>query len=169
MTRNMIQTSPGDQTELVARFEKELMVGRGRWIADFNESFRDHQINDVVFDAYIHGNTRVSGFLISRVYSFFLNPNYEVACYLLALREGKKIDQKTVRKTIVAVKDSMRVNQTKWAWLYIFADSIDNTADEAISGFLDQTVGLVCVAMHGSRVVHNNTYLGRQAKKYLKL
>ena len=145
------------------------MVGRGRWIADFTESFRDHQVNDVIFDAFVRGNTRSSGFLISRLYSFFLNPNYEVACYLLGVGSDKKIDQKTVRKTILAVKDSMRTNETKWAWLYLLGGSIDPAAAEAVRGFLDQTVGMVCVGTTMREVINNDTFLGRQARKYMKV
>jgi hypothetical protein len=160
---------PLDQDNVISRVEKELMVGGGRWIADFTESFREYQINDVTFDAFIRGNTRTSGFLISRFYSFFMNPNYEVACYLLGLKEGKRVDRKTVRKVILAVKDSMKTNEVKWSWLYIVGEDIDPEAAEAISTFLDQTVGLVCVGMRTRHVLNNNTFLGRQAKKYLRL
>ena len=65
------------------KLERNLMMGSGRWVADFREGFINYPIGDVTFDLMVRGGTRsYQGFFLSRAYTFLVTPNYFVSCFL---------------------------------------------------------------------------------------
>jgi len=151
------------------KLEKGLMIGRGRWIADFNESFRKFRIRDVEFDAFIQGNTRTRGFLLSRLFSVMLNPNYSVGCFLISTESVKHFDRKFLSKAISEIQSYMKDNEMKWSWLFIFAPKGTGEIRKHVESISDQSIGVVLVDADSGNMVHSNSYLGRQAKKYVKI
>jgi len=153
----------------MTRVERSLMAGRGRWVADFNESFRNFKINDVEFDAFIHGNTRVKGFLLSRLFSFLTNPNYSVGCFFFSTDSVRGFDRKHLIKLITAVKSGMKANEMQWAWLFLFATRNIETLRKYVEGVEDQTVGIALLDANSKNILHSKSYLGRQAKRYIRV
>jgi len=147
------------------------MTGRGRWIADFNESFRNFRINDVEFDAFVHGNTRMKGFLLSRLFSFLLNPNYSIGCFFFSTDSVKNFDKKHLIKLITVVKSCMKEkeDEMKWAWLFLFGTENIEMLRKYVEGVDDQTVGIVLLDVNSKNIMHSNSYLGKQAKRYIKI
>jgi len=145
------------------------MTGRGRWIADFNESFRDFRIKDVKFDVFIKGNTRMKGFLLSRLFSHFLNPNYEVAFFILSGSPEKKLDRKRLQRSLSSIRWHMEQNYVKWSWLVVVGKEIGDATRNAVESISDQTVGVLYVDSDTKQMIHCNSYLGRQMKKYIKV
>jgi len=149
--------------------ERELVRGKANWIADFNESFRDYRVSDITYDVFIRGNTRVKGFLLSRLFSFFLNPNYEVGCYMHSRGAGKKLNRRDARKIIVTTKDSMAANNMKWSWLFLFADDVEEDAKDYLKTVTDQGLAVVAVGTETRTIVNSGNFLGRQARKFIKV
>lgn len=146
-----------------------MMTGRARWVADFNESFRDYHVGDVTFDLFISGNTRVKGFVISRFFSFFLNPNYEVGFFAISLDPDDKLSSRWLRKRILAVKSVMSKSEMKWAWLTIIGQSTSESATRCIKEATDPSVGVAYIDITSRQTISADTYLGRQLKKNVRL
>ncbi len=149
--------------------EKEMMKGRGRWVADFNESFRHYRVGDVTFDIFISGNTRMKGFLLSRLFSFFLNPNYEVGFFGIAVDHDNEPNARRLRKWILAVKSHMTKCEMSWAWLVILGRAPSDTAERCIREATDKSVGVAYLDLDSRQVISADTFLGRQLKKYVKV
>ncbi len=155
--------------DLVAKLEKGIMTGRGRWVADFNESFRDYRVGDVMFDLFVSGNTRMKGFLISRFFSFFLNPNYEVGFFAIRIDAEHEPNPRRLRKWILAVKSCMSKYEMKWAWFVIIGPSLSDTSRRNVQEATDRDVGVAHIDSESRQVTAPDTYLSRQLRKHIKL
>ena len=153
----------------MAKVEKVLMMGRGRWIADFNESFRNFKLQDIEFDIFIRGNTRVRGFLLSRLFSVTVNPNYSVGCFMISTESVRYFNKKLLINALMRIQSYMKDNEMKWSWLFIFANKDNSEMRKHVESIKDQYIGVVLVDVRSGDVIHSNSYLGRQAKKYVKL
>ena len=155
------------RTKLVSKLEKELMRGKTKWIANFIESFENYRVNDVTFDIFMRGNTRVRGFMLSRLFSFLSNPNYEVGCYMYS--SERRLDKSATRKIVVTTKGSMEANEMRWSWLFIITGQIDGEARQYAEKVSDQGLAVVVVETDTGMVTSNKTFLGRQARKFVKV
>jgi hypothetical protein len=155
--------------EAINRLEKEMMKGRGRWVADFSESFRNYRVGDVAFDLFISGNTRVKGFILSRVYSFFLNPNYEVGFFAVSTDLDNQLNPRRLRRWILAVKSCMEKSEMKWSWLAIVGEGLSDSVKKCVQEAADSKVGVAYFDIDSRQVVSADTYLGRQLKKYVRV
>ena len=155
--------------DAITTLEKEMMIKKGRWIADFNESFRNYLVNDVRFDLFISGNTRMKGFLLSRLFSFFLNPNYEVGFFAISMDASNEPTSRRLRKWILAVKACMEKSGMKWAWLTLVGGFASDSTRKCIEEATDSTVGVAYVDAESRQIICADTYLGRQLKKYIKV
>lgn len=153
----------------IQKLEKEMMTGKGRWVADFNESFRGYQVGDVTFDLFISGNTRMRGFIVSRVFSFFLNPNYEVGFFAISVPPVENLNSRKLRKWMLAVKSCVRKSEMKWAWLALLGDSPTDSVRQIVEEATDSAVGVAYVNTSSREIISADTYLGRQLKRYIKL
>jgi len=155
--------------DAIAKLEKEMMRGRGRWVADFNESFRAYRVGDVTFDVFISGNTRMKGFLLSRMFSFFLNPNYEVGFLAISTDPQNEPSPRKLRKWMLAVKSGMRKSEMKWAWLTVVGQFSSDSARRCVQEARDPAIGVAYIDVNSRQVISADTYLGRQLKKYVKV
>jgi hypothetical protein len=153
----------------LVHMEKTLMLGRGRWIADFTESFRNWNVGDVTFDAFIQGNTRMKGFLLSRLFSATVNPNYQVGCYIISTDRVKDIDRKSLLKMLHAVRASMKENEMKWAWLFILCAKVADFQKKLVESIRDQSIGIALLDVDSKNIVSSDSYIGKQAKRFIKL
>jgi hypothetical protein len=164
-----MEQSSSTVDEHMAKLEEGLMSGRGRWIADFNESHRNVRIGDIEFDMLIKGNTRMKGFLLSRLFSFLLNPNYSVSCFILSTKSARKLDQSSLRKVLASIRSYMKKKEIKWSWLFIFSTEKAQSLENIIQKIDDQTIGVVLVDINSKEMFHSNSYLGKQAKRFVKI
>jgi hypothetical protein len=151
------------------RLEKYMITGQARWVADFNESFLNYPVGDVTFDLFIAGNTRSKGFILSRLFSFLLNPNYEVGFFAISLDEGSQPNDRRLRKWILAVKSCMQKHEMKWAWLMLVGQPPSDSVKKCIKEAQDRTVGVAYADTSSRQVISADAYLGRQLKKYVKI
>ena len=155
--------------DAIGKLEKAMMKGKGRWVADFDESFLKYRVGDVTFDLFISGNTRVKGFILSRLYSFLLNPNYEVGFFAISTGEENEPNPRRLRRWILAVKSCMQKSEMKWAWLVLVGQSPSDPVKKFIQEATDPDVGVAYVDTESGQITSADTYLGRQLKKYLKV
>jgi hypothetical protein len=155
--------------DAIERLEKEMMKGKGRWVADFNESFLKYRVGDVQFDLFISGNTRMKGFILSRLYSLLLNPNYEVGFFAISTDSENEPNPKRLRKWILAVKSCMKKSEMKWAWLVLVGQSASDSVRKCVQEATDRDVGVAYVDVNSHETFSADTYLGRQLKKYVKV
>lgn len=155
--------------EHIAKLEKSLISGRGRWIADFNESHKNFKLNDIEFDVLIEGNTRMKGFLLSRLFSFLLNPNYSVSCFVLSTKSVRKLDQSFLKKVLAAIRSYMKKKEIKWSWLFIFSTEKTQPLKSIVEKIDDQTIGVVLIDVNSKEMFHSNSYLGKQGKRFVKI
>jgi len=153
--------------ERMTKVEKKLMMGSGRWIADFNESFRNFKVHDVEFDMFIQGNTRTKGFFLSRLFSATVNPNYSVGCFIASSDSVKRVDGKFLGKALTEIHSYMKDNEMKWSWLLIFTTKKTGEMRKHVESIKDQNIGVVLVDAESGSLVHSNSYLARQAKRFV--
>jgi len=155
--------------EAITKIEKSLMIGKGRWIADFAESFRNYRIDDVTFDAFVHGNTRMKGFLLSRVFSATVNPNYYVGCFMVSAERVKDLDKKRFAELVQSVRSRMKESEMRWTWLLILSMRSTDTVRKLVESFKDQFVGVALIDVDSGKIVHSDSYIGKQAKRFIKI
>jgi len=156
-------------SDTITRLEKQMMTGRARWVADFNESFLNYRVGDVAFDLFIAGNTRSKGFILSRLFSFLLNPNYEVGFFAISLDEQSEPNDRRLRKWILAVKSCMEKYEMKWAWLMLVGQSTSESAKKCIREARDRAVGVAYADVSSGQIICADTYLGRQLGRNVKI
>ena len=155
--------------EKMTNIEKSLMAGSGRWIADFTESFRNFRANDVTFDAFVRGNTRMKGFLLSRVFSATINPNYSVGCFMISTETVKNFDRKFLAKVMGAVRSFIKESEMKWAWLIILSTKSTEGLKKSVESIKDQFVGVALIDVDSRSMVNSDSYIGKQAKRFIKI
>lgn len=160
------ESSPA-RSGFASKLERDLMKGKARWLANFIESFENYRVNDVTFDIFIRGNTRVKGFLLSRFFSYILNPNYEVGCYIYA--PERRLNRSIARKILLTAKGSMDVNEMRWIWLIMIADQIESEAKDYVEKVSDQGLAVVAVETDTGMITNSRNFLGRQARKFVKV
>lgn len=155
--------------EKMTKIEKSLMLSRGRWVADFNESFRNFKVNDVGFDTFIRGNTRMRGFLLSRVFSATVNPNYSVGCFVVSAETAKDLDRKSVGRLLQAIRSYIKENDMRWAWLFILSYKVSTELKKIVESIKDQFIGVAVLDVDTGDVVHSDSYIGKQAQRFIKV
>src|SRR5512147_711764 len=88
-------------TFITDMIEEQILKGRFRWIANFNEIRRVYPIEDLTFPIYASGGLQERGFLLSRVYSAMVVPRYKVN---LLVYTAPEISRDTLRKIVFALK-----------------------------------------------------------------
>ena len=136
------------------------MLGAGRWVAEFNESFRDFPVGEHIFNLYVRGGTRPKGFLLSRLFAYFSLPSYNVAFYA-KLVPGGDVSLDGLRQ---AVYDRTAKHNIRWTWLVLvrsgpFQEKLANIVDR----FDKPELGISLVNLADEDVDTSANLLGRKA------
>lgn len=155
--------------DYLLHLEKELMTGKGSWVADFTESFRDLRINGVLFNMVIRGNTRAKGFFLSKLFSYLTLPNYQVACLVFNGGRVNQVDKQTLTTLLEAAKSYMKDNELKWSWLIIAqAEGFSEKIKAMVSNLAIQEIGVALVDISSLAIISSKNYLGRAISRYIK-
>lgn len=146
--------------------EKELMAGRGKWIADFTESKRNFKVGDITFDLFIRGGTKVKGFLLSRVFSYLLCPDYLVACFIYKAREGAHVNRELLQRMLEIIKKFMKKEELHWSWLIVLQRKYPTPLKEFVNDLTSREVGVILYDVN-SREISYNSPLGKQMAKHV--
>lgn len=154
---------------LVDEFERQILKGGARFIADLNESFRDYPIRGTKFDVFIRGQTRSKGFLLSRFFAWTVLPNYRVALFGRVLRNASQSTRKTILDLVELIRSELKENDLKWAWLMIFADEdLPMNVQNLVERFDINEVGIGVVTISSGKMIHSNNLVGKSLKRYLR-
>jgi len=151
--------------EYMLRLERDLMVGAGRWVADFVESFWGYRLGDVTFDLYVRGGMRPKGFALSRLVATLTLPNYRAACYVFA-GDG---ELKRLPALIKALRRDMEQQETKWSWLVIPAEgAFSPQARASVEGNTASELGIALVDLAAQEIVTSSSYVGRRMGRFVR-
>jgi hypothetical protein len=145
--------------------EEQLVRGHFRWLANFSEIQRDFAVEDTIFQVYATGGLREKGFLLSRVYSTMVTPNYKIHFLLFSAPE---IAPANVKKMILALK--RKFGPEDWIFLVLAQGTpIGESLRSSIESVDDKTVGVCGYGLGQKDFAISNTVLGRGLSKQLKL
>jgi hypothetical protein len=151
--------------DYLVRLENSLMVGSGRWIADFTESFWDFPVGDTSFDMVILGNTRPRGFLLSRFFAWLTLPDYRVACF--AYSEDTQL--KRLGTLTRSIKGYMEEREMAWSWLVLTGE--ESFTRKAIAGVQKNNsheIGISLVDLAAQEVTTNDSVIGRRMRRFVR-
>ena len=139
------------------------MLGSGRWIADFTESFRDFRIGNITFSMLVLGNTRPKGFLLSRFFAWLALPAHRVACFVWSSNDPQL---KQLGSLTGAIKRYMQEQELAWSWLVLPSKgSFSKRARAAVEKNKLREIGIALVDFAAQEVVTNDSYLGRRMRR----
>jgi predicted nucleic acid-binding Zn finger protein len=145
--------------------EEQLVKGKLRWLANFNEIQRDYTISDLTFSIYASGSLQEKGFLLSRLFSALVTPKYKIHLLLYTTSE---INPKLLRKIILFCKD--KFGSDDWIFLgLVQSQPLEKTVKEVIENTADRTVGIAAFSLASKEAVISNNVLGKGLAKQLKL
>lgn len=149
-------------TELV---EERLARGKLRWMANFKEIRKDFKIGEFTIPIYATGSLEEKGFILSRIFSYFVTPKYKIHFLFYSSPE---IDTKLLRKLIVLSKEKFTPDD----WIFIGlvqSKPIDKTLKETIENIADDRVGCYAYSLASKSEVSSKNVLGKTLQKHLKL
>ena len=149
-----------DVDAYLLKLEQNLMLGAGRWVAEFNESFRGFPVGEHTFELYVRGGTRPKGFLLSRLFAYFSLPSYNVA-FFAKHDAGDSLD---LDGLLGAIEGRAAEHNIKWAWLVLvrsgpFTEGLVRQVD----GFDKPGLGISLVNLADEDVDTSSNLLGRKA------
>jgi hypothetical protein len=152
--------------DYLLKLERNLMLGAGRWVAEFSESFRAFPVGEHTFDLYVRGGTRPRGFLLSRLFAYFSLPSYNVAFFAKHVPE-ESLDFDELSRAIVsrAAKHNVR-----WSWLVLIrSGSFPAKLVNRIDGINKPELGISLVNLAEEDVDTSSNVLGRKALSLVRI
>ena len=151
--------------DYLAKLEMELMVGGGRWVADFSESFWNYPIGKTRFDMLLTGGMRGRGFLISRVVNWFFIPNYFVACFAYSTSHNLT----NLHSILDAVEQFRHERELAWCWLVIAREGRFSRRDRQVVEHNDtRELGIALVDLKNEEVTTSSSYIGKRMARFVR-
>lgn len=149
----------------INKLENQLFIGRGKWVAEFNESFVNYPLDNFVFPLFIRGQTRSKGFLLSRIFAYFAMPNYLVSCFV----HSPNIKREDLKRSIKTISKMMKKNNIRWSWLVIPKESeFDPKIKEFVENNDSSNVGIALINLISKHIITNKSLIGKKIKTILK-
>jgi hypothetical protein len=144
--------------------EEQIIKGRFRWIANFNEVRKGYAVEDLTFPIYASGGLQEKGFLLSRIYSTMVVPRYKVH---LLVYTSPEINRETLRKIVFALKRKFQAPD--WVFLILVqGQPIGKALQEGIEEIDDKNLGIAAYGLGAKENVTSNNVLGRGIAKQVK-
>lgn len=151
--------------DYLLKLENNLILGGGRWVADFTESFWEHPVGGLTFDMVLTGQMRARGFLLSRFVSWLLMPNYQAACFVYS----QDPELKRLGNTLKAIKGFLRERELDWCWLVIPQEgAFSSHAKATVERDASQEMGIALVDLSSQEITSNRSYIGRRMPRFVK-
>jgi hypothetical protein len=150
--------------DYLLKLEDNLMVGAGRWVADFTESFWDYPMGDLTFDMFITATVRPRGFFLSRVAAWLTTPNYYVACFAYS-KDPALADLHDVLRTISTF---LKQEEFAWAWLVIpHEGAFSRKAKSMVQSTSVHEIGIALVDLSSQEIVTSESHWGRRMPRFI--
>jgi hypothetical protein len=151
--------------DYLVKLEDNLMVGGGRWVADFNESFWEYPMGDLVFDVFITATVRPKGFFLSRVAAWLTTPNYYVACFAYSKDPGLK----RLHEILGTISEFLKKEEFAWAWLVLPNEgAFSRKARAMVESTGINEVGIALVDLNSQEIITGASYWSRRMTRFIK-
>jgi len=145
--------------------EEQIVRGNLRWLANFSEVRRDYIIDETIFPIYASGSLRERGFLLSRIFSALVTPDYKVR---FLLYKATSVDIRSLRKILISLKSKFGKND--WIFLSIVQSKpFTKDVKDEITGINDRNVGVVAFSLTSKETLSSQNVLGKGLAKQLRL
>ncbi len=156
--------------DFLDRLENQLIKGRGKWVAEFNESFINYPLGNFIFPLFIRGQTRSKGFLLSRIFAYLAMPNYLVSCFAYPLEINSHLKKERLKILLKEISKMMKKNNIKWSWLVIPKES---EFSERLVKWVEKNdlrnIGIALINLKSKDIITNSSIIGKKIKTILKL
>jgi hypothetical protein len=144
--------------------EEQIIKGRLRWLANFNEIRKSYPIEDLTFPIYASGGLQEKGFLLSRIYSAMVTPRYKVH---LLVYSAPEITREFLSKIVIALK--RKFPSPDWVFLILVqGQPVNNSLKASIEDIDDKNLGVAAYGLGAKDTITSNNVLGRGLGKQLK-
>jgi hypothetical protein len=151
--------------DYLLKLEDNLMLGGGRWIADFNESSWEYPLGSLVFDLCITATVRPKGFFLSRVAAWLTTPNYYVACFAYS----KDPELKRLHEVLTAISKFLKEEDFAWAWLVIpHEGAFSRKARAMVERNDSHEIGVALVDLSAEEVISAGSHWGQRMVKFVR-
>jgi hypothetical protein len=155
-------------SDFIGGLERELQRGRTQWVADLNETFRDYQVSGELFQLMARGGSRPKGFLLSRLLSFMVMPNYNVCMY--AQRLDPSHAREHLMRLVRIIETQRDQKDIKWSWLILIGDEpAPESANNVILQFGNKDIGLGYINILTGETSTSPNQLGRSMANQMRL
>ena len=151
--------------DYLLRLEDNLMLGGGKWVADFNESFWEYPLGDLVFDMFITATVRHKGFFLSKFVGWLTTPNYHVACFAYS----KDPELKRLHEILTTISRLLKKEDLAWAWLVIpHEGSFSRKAKAMVERNDNREIGIALVDLSSQEIVNARSHWGQRMSRFIK-
>jgi hypothetical protein len=151
--------------DYLVKLEDNLIVGSGKWVADFNESFWEYSMGDLVFDMFITAKVRPKGFFLSKVAAWLTTPNYYVACFAYSKDPGLK----RLHEILTTISRFLKEEEFAWAWLVIPHEGEFSRKARMMVEHTDvREIGIALVDLNSQEIVNSASYWSQRMPRFIK-
>lgn len=152
-------------SDYLAKLESGLVLGGGRWIADFNEAFRDYNLDGLTFDLLVVGSMRNRGFFVSRFLAWLTVPNYWAACFVYS--GDPELGQ--LPRLLRTISKFMEKNEYTWSWLVLTKEGpFSRKARSMVESHNQHEIGIALVDLVSQEIVASKSRVGRWMPRFIK-
>ncbi|MCS7113831.1 MAG: hypothetical protein RMJ15_02970 [Nitrososphaerota archaeon] len=145
--------------------EERLAKGNLRWIANFKEIHKDYKMGELTIPIYATGSLEEKGFILSRIFSYFVTPKFKIHFLFYAYPE---VDVKLLRKLITLSKDKFVGDD--WIFIGIVQSKpIGKALKDAIESIADDRIGVTVCSLASKTEVSSKNVLGKALQRQLRL
>ena len=150
--------------DYMLRLEREMMVGGGRWVADFVESYWGYPAGGVTFDMFVHGGMRPKGYALSRLVARFAMPDYLAGCFVHVTQP----EANGLTGIVKAARGHMKELELKWSWLVLPSEQPFTAKAKAriMKNDLEE-IGIGLVDLSSEEIITNQSYPGRRMARFI--
>ncbi len=151
--------------DYLVKLEDNLIVGSGKWVADFNESFWEYPMGDLVFDMFITAKVRPKGFFLSKVAAWLTTPNYYVACFGYSKDPGLK----RLHEILTTISRFLKEEEFAWAWLVIPHEGEFSRKARMMVEHTDvREIGIALVDLNSQEIINSASYWSQRMPRFIK-
>ncbi len=157
------------EEDFLGNLEHELIEGRARWLAEFNESFRNVILLQLEFDMVVRGSTRgKSGYMFSAILSRTMLPAYAASCFVKILRGRETFGASDLERYLAGLRRYVKDKEAKWAFfILVHSGQASRPLIEKILSLNDQEIGVALVNVATMEISNNTSLIGKSAKRIL--
>lgn len=151
--------------DYLVKLEDNLMVGSGKWVADFTESFWEYPMGDLVFDLFVTAKVRPKGFFLSKVAAWLTTPNYYVACFAYSKDPGLK----RLHEILTTISRFLKEEEFAWAWLVIPHEGEFSRKARMMVEHTDvREIGIALVDLNSQEIINSASYWSQRMPRFIK-